>query len=259
MAILSEYKAGDAFLLWRKGTDLHRALFHFSSPEWREEFNFLYRQKENEFGRRIKCADAIANEARILRGPVADAPLQGGVKDSIVEQQKNEIIQSISNGTLIALGYSLPRRPIDTPQVLPDDVWSGKIDWNESSVTANSLHFVSVHLVHKDLKFERKKLLPVGQKLSKRTYQVAVLEAFNYLKNKGLIDLAKPMTHSYDPIRNYLIATYPDQADHYKNMHNKTIWLVISDLFPKKKSEKITKKSSKKHSKSQTKKKYYHL
>jgi hypothetical protein len=60
---------------------------------------------------------------------------------------KDDVLSQIHRHKLIAFGYSLPRDSEDTPKRLPDDVWTGDVDWSNSAVSGAGLSFVSVRLV----------------------------------------------------------------------------------------------------------------
>lgn len=62
------------------------------------------------------------------------------------------LLDKLQNDDARAFGYALPRTPADRPQFIPHDIWhtagdSPLIDWKNSSLNANGLHFVGVQVV----------------------------------------------------------------------------------------------------------------
>jgi hypothetical protein len=68
-------------------------------------------------------------------------------QDKILRLVKNQIISFIEKDQYIALGYSVPRSPENSPVQIPKDAFSGVINWEKSEVRGNGLSFVLVRLI----------------------------------------------------------------------------------------------------------------
>ncbi len=246
------YKDGDEILYWKRGIPLNRAIFHFGTSEWNAKYELLRQKKEAAFEESLKAAETLHvenNIGKIAKGllSVFSPPTKANKEFSEhIEILKKDIIRNILNGTLIALGYSLPQNPSSPPHIIPDDVW-GKVNWDASEIQGQGLHFVSVRLARRniagmDLEHEPRQpknvpLIspPVAGRLGRPSLKGDIQEAYEYLQSQNLVDLAKPMAAYYVPIREYLAKAYPDKAGQYKKMADETIRLVISSLHKKNK------------------------
>lgn len=62
-------------------------------------------------------------------------------------QRRLKLIGLLKDYVLLGFGYALPRSPDALPELIPPDVWSGDIDWEESTVRGSGREFVSVRLI----------------------------------------------------------------------------------------------------------------
>lgn len=57
------------------------------------------------------------------------------------------LIRNIKREKIIAIGYSIPRTPSDKPKQIPVDLWDCNVNWENSELSGNGLHFLSVRLL----------------------------------------------------------------------------------------------------------------
>lgn len=243
-------KTEDILFFWKSGVSLEQAILHFATPEGKAKYNALYQKKDTEFHQNLNTLSTPPDKKHGTEiwqniGKMLTALSTGGGIEFTghIESLKKEVIRYVRDGWLIALGYPMPRQAADPPQIIPDDVWVGKIDWQKSEIKGNGLHFVSVRisiyrtskgcvLEHAPQQPETIQLIAAPTpRIGRPSYKRVIKEAYDYLKSQNLIDHEHPMTACYPLIRDYLAKAYPARAGQYLDMANEAIRPVISPLY----------------------------
>ena len=152
---------------------------------------------------------------------------------------RENLLDLIWDGAVVAIGYVVPRSIGDFPVIIPIDVLEGDIDWPNSAISGNDLQFVAVRIVPRKLlekylaNFEsagNPALLIVPSKsedipASKGRWnaKAKISEVFADLIGAGKINLSGDKSANYPLIRNSLIQKFPEMRATIKALSNETI------------------------------------
>jgi hypothetical protein len=224
--------------LWQQGLNLEAGAYQFTDPNLRAEY---FRVKETEveevepqhIDEDAPWFEQLSAEFANLR-PEAEKYVE---LDKIKRKMKDLFVSLLRREKALAYGYTVPRQAEDFPQLIPSDVWTGKIDWSKAAVKGNGLEFVAVRVLPspaRDELMEGKKetfITPPIKPVGRPTVSPNVLEAYESLKADGLIDFKAAQVRVHDQIRQWLAKQYPDRAGQFSNLAKETIRKEISDLF----------------------------
>lgn len=134
---------------WRAGITLWDALQKFAPPayvsDWKSKSadtlpldqqmklllaNFIGVSHEERSDAERRAASHELNRANERTRAARDALLK------IQEHVKN----ALHTQRLTAFGYAIPRKPSDSPEQIPSDVWQGFINWGKSEVMDHAVH-----------------------------------------------------------------------------------------------------------------------
>jgi hypothetical protein len=156
----------------------------------------------------------------------------------IREEMQQRLQSLLSGGHLRAMGFPLPRSVNDAPNIVPVDLWSGKIDWKMSAIAANGLEFVAVRVLtaateDRALAVVQPALLPAPRPGRGRPAlaKPRVAEAYAALKGSGEIDYDLPMAAFYPKIRRYLTIQYPTDAARLGALSDEMLRQVAGPMF----------------------------
>jgi hypothetical protein len=156
----------------------------------------------------------------------------------IREEMRRRLQSLLSTRRLYAMGFALPRSVNDAPNMVPSDLWSGKIDWDKSAVAANGLEFVAVRVLtvtteDRALAVVQPALLPAPRPGRGRPpiAKPRIAEAYVALKRAGQIDFDEPMTAFYPKIRRYLAIQYPTDAARLGVLSDEMIRKITESMF----------------------------
>lgn len=166
---------------------------------------------------------------------------------AVCAEIRDNLLMNIENGTLIALGYALPRKFDDFPTEIPIDIWEGKIDWLNSSVCGNGLEFSAVRIARRKwlAKFHEQitplqipPLLVVSLKSESRNsgrpnLRNEIWISYEKLNREQEIQFNKPMTRSYERIRATVKLLFPEKIDGNRMLGDEAIRKVIFEDFRK--------------------------
>lgn len=225
-----------------QGVLLSAAPARFSKPGvWEAFLAAEKREMERLKEPSTQMAEDTANLPQSWRIPLtllSDMAELNGDKRKLLFTAERQVISRLIQGSLIAFGYSVPRSPSDDPRHIPTDVWRGKIDWKNSSVTGNGLHFFAVRVFEYGTDFSHPNLikdiraLPRDETpLGRPSEREPVLEVFELLAEQGLIDFSAPKVRACKPIRHALVKKFPTEARRYSVLGDDTIRRHISEAF----------------------------
>ena len=156
-------------------------------------------------------------------------------KWTATESSKREnFINELLSGILIAAGFLSPRSATDKPQFIPTDIWElGDIKLSKSEIESGSLKFEGIRIIkprknktiaaNNNMKLPITPPRPVGRPGSREK----IFAAYQELKSENKIDFSQPMTHAYPIIRSRLFYKYKTE----KGFQNEAIRLAIRDDF----------------------------
>jgi hypothetical protein len=233
----------DPFAIWRLGVPLDAALLRFNPPEGVSRFQGSGSKWEHfaaglgRFAESLKRDVPEADRKRAEQEAHAHFAAGHAATDARRELE-NFIVGHLVAGNLLAVGFRVPRSPADAPFQIPLDTWEGKINWADSTVAGNGLHFVAVRILPRT--WLRRTLIendaaataqPTPKPIGRPEKKAVVPKAFENLLASGRIDLSKPKSHCYPQIRDFLATQFPDRAGEYRAMSRYTISRGIGDLF----------------------------
>lgn len=153
---------------------------------------------------------------------------------------KDDVLSQIRRRQLIAFGFSLPRDTEDTPKRLPDDVWAGDVDWNNSAVSGAGLSFVSVRLVecskveHQDVSEKAgHNSTPVSQqpigpmKSGRKSRKDEILAAYNALKRDGIVSQDTPKAILGHKVREFIFKDVSRTERRETGLSDETIRRIV--------------------------------
>ncbi len=233
--------------LWDRGVPLSDAQWKFANPSITQQAEAKIRQIENEPERALDGLPALVKEADddsgygLLRDIVTTLrPI--GFHNDARRNCERDVSRQLQKETLYGIGYLLPRAPTDPPCAIPEDVWTGEIDWENCAVEGGGMKFVQVRIVSNfpDLiETQRSGRTETPTFRGRPGTATLVHDAFEALVEENSIDFQAPMTHAYPVIRNWLITKYPADATRLGNLSDEHIRQTISLEFKKlKKSQK---------------------
>ncbi|GEM_PF-3228563 len=158
-----------------------------------------------------------------------------------IKVMRDALVREVLGGNMLAMGYALPRDPADKPVFLPDDIWAGKIKWDQSEIIGKGLHFVSVRLIWNAIGIggENDVLsLPAPKAAGRPSLKEDIINAYRHLESMNRIDFKKPMSAFYETVKNHLMEACPDKAGVYRAMSNETIRLHTAPLFKESRKQK---------------------
>lgn len=230
----------DFFKLWEKGYSLADAAWYFGPRELAVEYNELCaspiegRELTEQDQRLIESSGTTGvGAAMALLSVVGKAAMplvqRQGALARIRDSQRQLLLENLSGKKFLALGYTLPRDATDLPCPVLLDAFDPKfVDWQESSIEGNGLHYVAVRVIRRT-PAAKKALTPptdgaapsatdkgnlVSDTSSKRrpgrpSVKSLIIEAYQALSHKGEIHELNPMTVIHAKIAAWIEAKYP--------------------------------------------------
>lgn len=228
---------------WRTGLPLGLARFELCDGSVREEYEQFTKQMMSDpvaFAQEVmRPADVSEKDwDELKRTPLSQLTSLAAAAFATFRRPKDledSILRKINDGALVAVGFLEPRKPIDRPALIPNDVWDGEIDWKESTVKGNGLSYVAVRINadvdeqsgHAGSKEPESPLRPQGRP-SLKPY---IDEAYVALKAEGQIDWSKSRARMYPAVKNWLCAQYPEMADKFSGTSDKTLAKYTRDRY----------------------------
>jgi len=220
-------------LLWQNGVLLSNAWLTYAHPDLKAKWDAAHQKS---------AMTAFERGAEAVEGPVSDAFMFGidgaqvilAERAGIKKQLQTNILSYLKNGKAFAYAFDLNRTLKSEPVEIPEAVWRGRINWEQSKVSFQSLHFKEVRLTTANV---RKRVLnvapvPVVAKTKGRPgIAPDVVAAFKALHQEGKIDVSKSAKFHFPMIREYLQTTHPDRFPTSKKVGSEGIRAHFSPLF----------------------------
>lgn len=172
---------------------------------------FLDENKRQDF---IKSVQPVQDFFDISQ---ARAAVERNIRDRLLAQ--------LSNNTLIAYGFAIPRKPANTREKIPPDLFKYEfVSWEELSIKGAGLEFESVIVFRPKWVREIEALLPkdtqrvIGRPSSKR----AITEVIRSLINARVLP-TQSRKNDYELIRAKVHSQSPGEFPGNKNLSDKVI------------------------------------
>ncbi|MBZ8117760.1 hypothetical protein KUD11_03760 [Roseovarius sp. LXJ103] len=223
--------------LWRASYPLWQAWLTFSKAQDRQRWKALME---------TSAMDALSEGAKAVSEIDADfstkitqvfAGTQKILRERTAHQTKLQqgILKFIKDGHLHGFGFEPPRTLNAVPVAIPKSAWSGHIDWENNTLTFESIKLVEVRLTTNRI---RNEILERGnvdktpvQPQGRPTVRHAIEAAFYALNEAGKVDpTASQMSH-YPLIREWLELNHPDLKVPPAYINPETIRLHFSPFF----------------------------
>ena len=217
--------------IWAKGVPLYQALFRFGDSA--RANRLVQIQKSHPLIRAMTAlTKSLENKAPVLD----DADYQNSISENsealkLRRGLERQLLANIKARNLVALGFALPREPSDEPVIVPHDVWGGKINWQQSSVTGNGLEFAAVRISAE--RSEQTSTI-LGRRPGRPSRRDHAIKAFRVLDAEGKIDRNASLSVHFEMIRERANELFPGEDDPKRGLGKHVLYQVLTPLFDNK-------------------------
>lgn len=225
----------DTCEIWKRGILLQNAWYRFANPEQQARYQEL--SKSHNPG---ACLQRILDGVSEFQGDEAGkwqylseaTSAEFSVMSDHVNLLKKQVLHWQRNGTLLAYGFQQPRGANDTPVRVPEDIWDGRVDWNQSKVSSGSLVIEAVRLIYYKHAEQHQGLIQKDkQRPGRPTRRPQIMSAYGTLKDSGQIDFAGSLGDHYAAIRRQVLSENPTDPSGEKGLGNEAIRRTLRDIF----------------------------
>ncbi|MFB9151626.1 hypothetical protein [Roseovarius ramblicola] len=202
--------------LWQSSYPLSRAWLIFASPEDQATWKSLADVSA------IDAFEASALQASQDQPDLSAAVIQAMKGPSKILRDRanhrgklqHDVLSFITDGHLHGFGFEPPRRLDAAPVPIPKRAWSGRIDWENNTLTFESIQFVEVRLTTNRIRNGILEHRQAGSALTRApgrpSIRQAVEHAFEALHEAGKIDTGQSMKSHFPAVRRWLDLNRPD-------------------------------------------------
>ncbi len=208
--------------LWEKAIPLRDSIYRWGDRGTAETLREVNQRAPHPLTVLSEMVQKVSEGHDLSKGALLtpdEWPLQKSLRATLEKQIRGYLLR----GSLVGMGYALPRRPADAPERVPIDLWQGFINWEQSKVSGNGLEFVVVRVIRPE----------VGQEFAaapgRPSRRDQIVAAFKALDAEGLIDRTKPKARCYPMVRLRVLAMFPDQGE--TGLGKQALHTYISPLF----------------------------
>lgn len=211
--------------IWEDGHTLWQALFKCTDPDKAKAFSTYINGPPQSV-----VLDALLEAVQGGNNPsgLADAQRHLKAGEQLRTEVEADLVGQIVAGRLLAVGYALPRSPDDPLRYVPDDVWSGKIDFHASTVRGNGLEFISIRIIRPEAITGKPK---EARRPGRPSRSDQVIAAFNALDAEDEIDRSTSLSSHFEAVRHRVKVLYPEGANSEKGLSNQLLYKVLKPLF----------------------------
>lgn len=233
---------------WQKGKTLYAALYEFTAPEIRREYNDLELKRNNQ-NRNLLGNSGLPSFSANLSN-LSETILLNSQIDIVRDKLKWDLLNKIISGKLIGLGYETPVKSSDKPQIIPLHIWPQKIkeiNWEDFSFSKNGINFLNIRIIKKlpaKKPIPDKKItLPIieNKKTGRPSRKKEIISAYEDLKKSGRIDYSMPLKSHTELIQKNVQKLYPEIKD-IKGMKHEAIRRYIGSRFQEDSASKASSK-----------------
>ncbi|MBR9653556.1 hypothetical protein [Thalassovita aquimarina] len=161
-------------------------------------------------------------------------------KDDILKKMRELVVNWLKRGDLVAYGFEKPRRMASIPYELPAQLWHGRIDWFDSSLSSQSLELVQIRVLSKAMidkvttaALPNSETLaePVQPAIGRPTIQPQIKAAYLSVASSEKLDKTMSLKTVAEHVRLQLAQDNPDLQVTENKPSYETIRRVISPLW----------------------------
>lgn len=239
---MAERSAGHLQKLWRSARPLSNAWLTFAHPKLKSQWKAL--ESKSALTALSTSAEQLGHQdtpEALQRIDFMQKLLQPAqeilqARSDVKRRLQDNILNYIKNGQVFAYGFERPRMMASVPVELPEEVFRGRIDWENSAITHAGLHFVEVRLTTQRIRSEiltgidpEDAAAPPSK--GRPTVAPHIAAAVQALLESGQIDISCSARSHYPKIRYWLSQNAKDLPVSPDEVHDETIRLTFSPLF----------------------------
>jgi len=231
--------------IWKKGIPLTDAPYHFAPNNLRAQYDEPKKLPRKSISAIELIAKKYIDENKRQDFITSAQPVQdffdiSQARAAVERDMRDRLLAQLSNNTLIAYGFAIPRKPANTPERILQDLFKPEyVNWEKSLINGAGLEFVSVLIFRPKWVQEIEALLPkdthraIGRPSSKH----AITAAIRSLINERAIP-AQSRKSDYDLIRARVNSLFPGQFLENKGLSDKAIAKYLGPELARLKSAK---------------------
>jgi hypothetical protein len=234
--------------IWKKGIPLKEAAYYFAPQILRAQYNEPKLAPRKSTRGMELLAKSLTDENKrqeIIKGfqSLQDFLDITQARTLAEQDMQNRLLERLSNNWLIAYGFTVPRKPADTREQIPTDLFKSEyVKWEKSSINGAGLEFVSVMVFRSKWVREIEALLPkdphraIGRPSSKHPITEAIQ---SLISDRSLPTQSRK--NDYELIRAQVHGLFPGEFPRNKGLSDK---VIAKYLGPELARPKSIKKSS---------------
>ena len=181
------------------------------------------------FSERFEHSAKIMNEKNAKITPFRDE------LDTFEKNLKSHTQMLLREKEIIPLGFEIPRKAKDFPLILPDDILTVQLNWENNDISFGSLKFEEVRFISiksiKHLFASQIGIAPLSQKTGRPSTKQIIEQAFTDCCKLQKIDFTRYKKDAAFVVQSYIQATSPDIYNQGKGFSEQTIIKYISKEF----------------------------
>lgn len=147
------------------------------------------------------------------------------------------LLMLLQTEALVGYGYVLPRNIEDGPFPIPEDVWFGDVDWENSAVTGGGLSFASVRIAPQSEAEEGNIFEVVSNATAapgRPTKKHLIVKAFEYGVEQGQVDTSESNARIYQKVRDIIKHLFPEEYEDGKGLQDGAMQKHLAALIESK-------------------------
>jgi hypothetical protein len=178
--------------LWQAGVPLARSWQTYAHPsvkaEWKKLWETSYMETLAANAKELSKTDLSASEKILQAFTEPNKIMQA--RSELMSKMQSNILGYIRDGHLFALGFEPPRTLSAAPVEIPLTLWSGKPNWETSTLSAQGLTLIEVRLTTKRIRAEiteisREELNPTAKPVGRPTIRPQIVAAYHAVQTSG--------------------------------------------------------------------------
>lgn len=207
--------------LWSQAVPLRKAALKFGDPQEAR----LYREIDHT-SLVLASLQGIAQSVAANGEPnpqLTDAQKGLGEASRLRRALRDAVLYRLKTGSLVGLGYDVPRRAGDQPYRVPFDVWDGRVSWERDEVEGAGSKFAAVRIC--------KPPSHVAKQRGRPSLQTVIEATFAAMLKDGSIDLDRPVREQVPAVRERIWFMNPSLNRSPKGLADKTLEMALGSLF----------------------------
>lgn len=211
--------------IWDAGCNLWQSMFRYGPPDIVRAYAAI--PANQPFLETLNAWTALLSKEPSAQAKFSESQTLINTAADLRKRLEKHIRQELQEGRLAAIGFSVPRRPDDSPAIVPQDVMSGTFQFERNTIKGNGLEFVAVRIVQNSAAEPVKALHK--RRPDRPSVQEPIKAVFKALQEDGKIDRNKAINSNFPAIRAKLAEMYPDSTP--TKISDKLLYRVIPPLL----------------------------